>query len=124
MIRFSIEEYELRALCHIRIIFVNGFIVTTLDYQSFDSEAEANNDELYFFEKYRKNSGWNYNLCWRQPLNDVVITFNNGIRIVLYKNGYHHFNDEEEQWIIFKFGDRSYPFVTVYKKTVDIAYKR
>ena len=56
------------------------------------------------------------------PLNDVVISLDNGIRIELFvKNGYHHFDDEHEQWVFFKRHDHSYPYITVYNKTVDIA---
>ena len=54
------------------------------------------------------------------PLHDVVIILDHGIRIELFvKNGYHHFDDE--QWVFFKRHDHSYPFITVYSKTVDIA---
>ena len=55
-------------------------------------------------------------------LHDVVIILDNGIRIELFiKNGYYHFDDDNEQWVFFKHDDHSYPFITVYNKTVDIA---
>ena len=55
-------------------------------------------------------------------LYDVVIILDNGIRIELInKNGYHHFDNECEQWRLFKIDDYSYPHITVYSKTVDIS---
>ena len=55
-------------------------------------------------------------------LHDVTIVLDNGINIELFvKNGYHHYDDEQEQWVFFKHHDHSYPFITVCNKTVDIA---
>ena len=48
MMMFSFEEYELHAQCLTRIMCENDILVTTLDYQSWDGEAEENNDEKMY----------------------------------------------------------------------------
>lgn len=123
MMMFSFEEYALHAQCLTRIICGNDILATTLDYHSWDGEEESNNDEWYFVEEYRaKIVGGMVTSVNITPLYDVTINLDNGIRIELFlSNGYHHFDDEHEQWVFFKRHDHSYPFITVYNKTVDIA---
>ena len=122
MMMFSFGEYELHAQCLTRIICENDVLVTTLDYQSWDGETEENNDEWYFIEQNRnKIVGGIVTSVTVNDLHDVSVILDNGIRIELFvKNGYHHFNDEQEQWVFFKHHNHSYPFITVYNKTVDI----
>ena len=123
MMMFSFEKYALHAQCLTRIICENDILVTTLDYQSWDGEAEENNDERYFVEQNRDRIvGGMVTSVNVNSLHDVVIILDNGIRIELFaENGDHHFDDENEQWVFFKHHDHSYPFITVYNKTVDIA---
>ena len=123
MMMFSFEEYELHAQCFTRIICNNDVLATTLDYQSWDGKTEENNDEWYFVEQNRNEiAGGMVTSVTVNALHDVSIVLDNGIKIeLLVKNGYHHFNDEKEQWVFFKHHDHSYPFITVYNKTVDIA---
>ena len=122
MMMFSFEKYELHAQCLVRIICENDILVTTLDYQSWDGEVEENNDEWYFVEQNKaKIVGGKVTSVSINTLHDVTIVLDNGIRIDLFiKNGYHHFENEQEQWVFFKHNDHSYPFITVYNKTVDI----
>ena len=123
MMMFSFEKYELHTQCLTRIICDNDILVTTLDYQSLDGETEENNDEWYFVEQNRdKIVGGTVTSVKVNALHDVTIVLDNGISIELFvKNGYHHFDDEQEQWVFFKHHNHSYPFITVYNKTVDIA---
>ena len=123
MMMFSFEKYELHTQCLTRIICDNDILVTTLDYQSWDGETEENNDEWYFVEQNRgKIVGGTVTSVKVNALHDVTIVLDNGISIELFvKNGYHHYDDKQEQWVFFKHHDHSYPFVTVYNKTVDIA---
>ena len=123
MMMFSFEKYALHAQCLTRIIFENDILVTTLDYQNWDGEVEENNDEWYFVEQNRaKIVGGIVTSVNVNPLHDIVIMLDNGIRIELFvQNGYHHFDDKHQQWAFFKRHDHSYPFITVYSKTVDIA---
>ena len=106
-----------------RIICENDILVTTLDYQSWDGEVEENNDEWYFVEQNRtKIVGGTVTSVNVNALHDVTIGLDNSISIELFvKNGYHHFDDKQEQWVFFKRNDHSYPFITVYNKSVDIA---
>lgn len=126
MMMFDFEDYALHALCFTRIISDNDILVSTLDYHSWDQEVEENNDEWYFVEKYRsKIEGGAVISVNVSSLNDVEIVLDNGTTIQLFvKNGYNHFDDEHEQWVFFKCGDYSYPFITVYNKSVDIAVNR
>ena len=123
MMLFSFEEYALHTQCLTRIICENDILVTTLDYQNWDGEVDTNNDEWHFVEQYRdKIIGGIVTSAKVSSLYDVTIILNNGIKIELInKNGYHHFDDECEQWRFFKVGDHSYPHITVYSKTVDMA---
>ena len=123
MMMFSFEKYELHSQCLTRIICKNDVLVTTLDYQSWDGETEKNNDEWYFVEQNRgKIVGGTVTSVNVNALHDITIVLDNGISIELFvKNGYHHFDDEQEQWVFFKHHNHSYPFITVYNKTVDIA---
>ena len=123
MMMFSFEKYELHAQCLTRIISKKDVLVTTLDYQSWDGETEKNNDEWYFVEQNRgKIVGGTVTSVNVNALHDITIVLDNGISIELFvKNGYQHFDDEQEQWVFFKHHDHSYPFVTVCNKTVDIA---
>lgn len=123
MMMFSFEKYELHTQCLTRIICDNDILVTTLDYQSWDGETKENNNEWYFVEQNRdKIVGGTVTSVKVNALHDVTIVLDNGISIELFvKNGYHHYDDEQEQWVFFKHHDHSYPFVTVCNKTVDIA---
>lgn len=120
---FSFEKYALHAHCFTRIICENDVLVTTSDYQSWDGKEESNNDEWYFIQHYRaKIVGGTVISVNISPLYDVTVILDNGIRIELFvQNGYHHFDDEHEQWVFFKHHDHSHPFITVYNKTVDLA---
>ena len=123
MMMFSFEKYEIHAQCLTRIICENDILVTTSDYQSWDGETEENNDEWYFVEQNRtKIVGGTVTSVSVNSLHDVAIILSNGIKIELFiKNGHNHFEDEQEQWVFFKHHDHSYPFITVYNKTVDVA---
>ena len=123
MMMFSFGKHELHTQCLTRIICGNDILVTTLDYQSWDGETEENNDEGYFINQNRARIvGGTVTSVSVNALHDVAIALDNGIRIELFiKNGYHHFEDEQEQWVFFKHHDLSHPFITVYNKTVDVS---
>ena len=123
MMMFSFEKYKIHAQCLTRIICENDILVTTSDHQSWDGETEENNDEWYFVEQNRtKIVGGTVTSVSVNALHDVAIILSNGIKIELFiKNGHNHFEDEQEQWVFFKHHDHSYPFITVYNKTVDVA---
>ena len=123
MMMFSFEKYALQAQCFTRIICKNDVLVTTLDYQNWDGETEGNNEEWYFVEQNRdKIVGGTVTSVNVNALHDITIVLDNSISIELFvKNGYQHFDDEQEQWVFFKHHDHSYPFITVYNKSVDIA---
>ena len=122
MMCFSFEEYALHAQCLTRIIYKNDILVTTTDYYNCDGKVEENNDEWYFVGKYKAQiQGGIVKSVNVSPLHDIEITMDNGIRIELFiENGYHHFDEEREQWTFFKEDDYSYPFISVGNKTVNI----
>ena len=123
MMMFSFDAYELHAQCFTRIVCENDILVTTADFQSWDGKTEENNDEWYSVERCRaKIVGGAVTSVHVGVAHDVIVSLDNGIKIELFiQNGHHHFDDEHEQWVFFKRHDRSYPFITVYSKTVDIA---
>ena len=123
MMMFNFGEYALHAECLTRIIYEDDILVTTLDYQIWDGKVEENNDEWYFVKQYKsKIVGGVVISVEINSVHDVVIVLDNGIRIELFiRNGHNHFDDECLQWSFFKVHERSYPFVAVYNKKVDIA---
>ena len=123
LMSFAFGDYVFRALGLTRIIRENDILVTTIDYLNWDQETDTNNDEWYFVKQYKdKIVGGTVTSVDVSSLHDVVINLDNGIRIETFvKNGYHHFDDESEQWAFFKVDDHSHPFITVWNKTVDIA---
>ena len=122
MMMFGFEEYRLHAQCLTRIICEDDILVTTMDYQNWDGEVDTNNDEWYFVEQYKdKITGGTVISVRVSSLYDVTIALDNGITIeFINQNGYHHFNEEPEQWRFFNLEDESYPHITVYSKGVDI----
>ena len=122
MMMFSFGEFELHAQGFTRVILLNDVLFTTMDFQSWDGIEESHNDQWHFAEKYRDKiiGGLVENIELR-PVNDLIIRLNNGIQIeVMIANGYSFYNDEQEQWVFFKRGDRSQPFITVYNKELEI----
>jgi len=122
MMMFSFEDYDFHALGLTRIIKDNDILVTTLDYHNWDGETSENNDELYFVKKYRdKIEGGVVTSVRVGSLYDIEIVMDNGIKIELFiKNGYNHFDDENEQWVFFKRDDDSFPYISVWSKSVNI----
>ena len=123
MMMFSFEGHALHTQCLTRIIYKNDILVTTLDYQRWDGEVDTNNDEWYFVDLHKdKIIDGTVISATVSTLHDVTIVLDNGVVIELInKNGHHHYDEEAEQWRFFKKGDHSYPHITVYSKTVDIA---
>ena len=123
MMMFSFEGHALHTQCLTRIIYKNDILVTTLDYQQWDGEVDTNNDEWYFVDLHKdKIIDGTVISVTVSTLHDVTIVLDNGVVIELInKNGHPHYDEEAEQWRFFKEGDYSYPHITVYSKTVDIA---
>lgn len=122
MMMFTFEEYELHAQCLTRVVRDADILFTTLDYQSWDHVEEAHNDAWYFAEKY-KASFLDKKVASVDitDVGDVFIHLQDALRIdLLASGGYHHYNAPMEQWVFFKCGDQSFPFVTAYSKTVDV----
>ncbi|MDE7084253.1 MAG: hypothetical protein K2O81_03325 [Clostridia bacterium] len=104
MMVFSFERYSLHSQCLTRIIKNNDILVTTLDYQSWDGEITENNDEWFNLDKFKPEiEGGTVLSVKLSPLNDLVITMNNGIVIEVYiQNSHTHFDDEHEQYRFFE----------------------
>lgn len=86
--------------------------ICTVLSKAYGSKAQCRSTITYQGYKFTNNAA----------VYDVEIVLDSGVRIESFiKNGYHHFDDEQDQWMFFKQGDNSYPFITVRNKTVDIA---
>ncbi|MGM9968999.1 MAG: hypothetical protein ACI35S_01215 [Anaeroplasma sp.] len=101
----------------------DDILFTTLDYQSWDEKSDTNNDEKYFFDKYRDEiiNGFVTKVTYNK-FNDLTIIFDNGVVIESFvSNGYNHFVDEIEQWrlLIYTSTDDS-KHIVVYNKRVDL----
>ena len=120
MMMFSFEDYAFHALGLTRIIQDNDILVTTLDYQNWDRENDENNAVNPLSCEGQIEGGVVISVSVT-PLYDVEIVMDNGIKIELFvKNGYNHFDDENEQWVFFRQDDHAHPFISVWSKSVDI----
>ena len=122
MMMFSFGKLELHAQCFTRIVKNGDILATTQDYQSWDGATDTNNDEWYFIKQYKDEIiGGAVQSIQISPAKDVLIKLDNGVQIeVFVANGYHHYAEENEQWVYFKHRDKTYPYIAVYNKTVEV----
>lgn len=118
MMMFDFGIYKLHTQCLTRIIKGNDILVTTLDYQSWDGEKDTNNDEWYFVDKFRDEIvGGVVVSVELSAINDLRLELSNGIVIELFlSNGYHHFDEEREQWRLLQ---KNAAHLVINSKTID-----
>ena len=101
----------------------DDILFTTLDYQSWDEKVDTNNDEKYFFDKYRNEiiGGVVARIIYTK-FNDVTIIFDNGVVIEIFvSNGYNHFVDEIEHWrLLIDPSDDDSKHIVIYNKKVEM----
>ena len=101
----------------------DDILFTTLDYQSWDEKVDTNNDEKYFFDKYRNEiiGGAVARIIYNK-FNDLTIIFDNGVVIETFvSNGYNHFVDEIEQWrLLIDTSDDDSKHIVIYNKKVEM----
>lgn len=101
----------------------DDILFTTLDYQSWDEKVDTNNDEKYFFDKYRNEiiGGAVVRIIYNK-FNDLTIIFDNGVVIETFvSNGYNHFVDEIEQWrLLINTSDDDSKHIVIYNKKVEM----
>ena len=124
MLTLDFGEYAFHARELTRVVLNNDILFTSHDYQSWDGEHDKNNDEWYFLDKYREAIlGGTVTELIFTPLHDLKICFDNHFIIECYiANGYHHYDDENEQYVFFerqKTGFRK--FLAVYNKRITIS---
>lgn len=104
MMLFDFEKYEIHSQCLTRIIKNGDILFTTLDYQNWDEKDDTNNDLWFFKDKYCNEIIGGVVLSVKLlPINDLIIVLDNGITIEFFiSNGYHHYNEEKEQWRLMK----------------------
>ena len=106
--------------CLTRIIKGTDILFTTQDYQSWDGKEDTNNDEWYFYQKYKPIiEGGVVEEININSINDLFIKLNNDVCIEVYvSNGYYHYEEEQEQWRLLVAGEKSYHMV-VYNKHIE-----
>ena len=124
MLMLDFEGYAFHALGLTRVILNDDILFTSHDYQSWDGENDKHNDEWYFLDKYReKILGGTVTELVVSPLHDLKIYFDNHLIIECYiANGFHHYDDENEQYTFFerkKTGFRK--FLAIYNKRITIS---
>ena len=101
----------------------DDILFTTLDYQSWDEKVDTNNDEKYFFDKYRNEiiGGVVARIIYNK-FNDVTIIFDNGVVIEIFvSNGYNHFVDEIEHWrLLIDTSNDDSKHIVIYNKKVEM----
>lgn len=101
----------------------DDILFTTFDYQSWDEKVDTNNDEKYFFDKYRNEIiGGGVARIIYNKFNDVTIIFDNGVVIEIFvSNGYNHFVDEIENWrLLIDTSDDDSKHIVIYNKKVEM----
>ena len=101
----------------------DDILFTTFDYQSWDEKVDTNNDEKYFFDKYRNEIiGGGVARIIYNKFNDVTIIFDNGVVIEIFvSNGYNHFVDEIENWrLLINTSDDDSKHIVIYNKKVEM----
>lgn len=101
----------------------DDILFTTLDYQSWDEKVDTNNDEKYFFDKYRNEIiGGGVARIIYNKFNDLTIIFDNGVVIEIFvSNGYNHFVDEIEHWrLLIDTSDDDSKHIVIYNKKVEM----
>ena len=91
MLDFGKDAIHCQALT--RISKNDDILFTTFDYQTWDQKESENNDEYYFFEKYKDEivNGVVTEIKVSNT-NDLIIEFDNGVKIeVFIANGYNHY---------------------------------
>ncbi|MBD5460624.1 MAG: hypothetical protein HDR26_06740 [Lachnospiraceae bacterium] len=118
---FDFAPLALHAMGCTRIIKNNDILVTTLDYQSWDLKESKHNDEWYNMEKFNSEiiNGTVISVEI-SPYHDLRIGLDNNVVIeCLIANAYPHYDDEQEQWVLFEpTKDHSGTFLTVYNKGI------
>lgn len=104
MMMFDFEKYVIHSQCLTRIIKKGNILFTTLDYQNWDGKDDTNNDLWFFKDKYcNEIKGGGVLSVELLPINDLKIILDNGITIEFFiSNGYHHYDEENEQWRLIK----------------------
>lgn len=101
----------------------DDILFTTLDYQNWDEKVDTNNDEKYFFDKYRDEiiGGVVARIIYNK-FNDVTIIFDNGVVIEIFvSNGYNYFVDEIENWrLLIDTSDDDSKHIVIYNKKVEM----
>ncbi len=100
MIQLDFGKCNIHCQTFARIKKENDILFTTYDYQSWDEKEDVNNDEWYFFNKYKKEiiNGVVVKVLFSNTY-DLTLILDNGITIEIFvSNGYHHYVEEQEQW--------------------------
>lgn len=100
MMMFDFGKYAIHSQCLTRISKNDDILFTSYDYQSWDGKDDENNDEWYFFDKYKKViiNGIVTKVIYNN-FNDLILVLDNGVSIEIFvSNGYFHYDDEKEQY--------------------------
>ena len=118
MMMFSFGGYELHAQCFVRIREERRVLVTSLDYPCGQEKAGER-----FPEPHKKRLlGASVTGVTVSGVHDLTITLDNGLFIELFAANSPCPGEDAEEWVFFRHGDPSYPFVTVSSGGVDIAW--
>ncbi|NLG31546.1 MAG: hypothetical protein GX546_03120 [Acholeplasmataceae bacterium] len=120
MMVFDFGNYGLHCQALTRIRKNNDILFTTYDYQSWDQKVSKNNDEWYFFERYKSViEGGIVKEISSNEANDLFITMDNGIFIdVIVANGYFYYDDDKEQWRLLCDKENDSLHMVVYNKQI------
>ena len=123
---FDFAPLVLHAMGCSRVIKNNDILVSTLDYQSWDSFESTHNDEWFNVKKFNSEIiDGTVTSVKISPWHDLHIELDNDVIIeCLIANAHPHYGEEREQWVLFEHTkDHSGTFLTVYNRSVDFCDK-
>ena len=125
MIVLDFGKYGIHCQSFTRVSRNNDILFTMYDYQSWDEKVDTNNDEKYFFDKYRSEiiNGVVIKVIYNK-FNDLTLIFDNGVIIETFvSNGYNHFVEEIEQWrLLVDTSDDESKHIVIYNKRAEIEW--
>lgn len=124
MMMFDFGNIGLHCQGLTRVIKNNDILFTTLDYQTWDGNINENNDECFFYKKYRDSiiGGVVMKIDITATF-DLRIFMDNGVIIEsLILNGYNHYDTESEQWRLMMNTDKEDSIhMVVYNKYIEFS---
>lgn len=122
ILKLRFGEYEIHVSCFARILLDDQILLTTEDYRSWDEKDYKHNDMYLNIAKHGASLiGHRVRAVEISTVNDLHIILDNDARIEIFNsNGNLHFSEGGEQYFFYKPKDKSYPFLSITNRNVEL----